>query len=123
MADVDGPPPLNPIIGNFRTSDDQFISLCMLQGFHYWPEVARVLNHPEWITDPRFASYENLQANSGDARELVVGEFAKDTFDSWLLRLRGRAPLFNQNGDEILTRELGLDETAIVDLKIAGVVS
>jgi crotonobetainyl-CoA:carnitine CoA-transferase CaiB-like acyl-CoA transferase len=170
-------PPLNPIIGNFETADGHFISLCMLQGFHYWPEVARVLGHPEWITDSRFDSHENLQANSSAARQLVTEEFAKDSFDNWKLRLRdlkgqwspvqntinitedpmviengyimetrsqdgtpfslvstpvqfdqeqrtpGRSPGFNEHGDAILARELGLDESAIVDLKIAGIVA
>ena len=32
---------LNPIVGEYATSDGYFISLCMLQAFHYWPEVAR----------------------------------------------------------------------------------
>jgi crotonobetainyl-CoA:carnitine CoA-transferase CaiB-like acyl-CoA transferase len=177
QPDPTGPAPLNPIIGNFKTSDGEFISLCMLQGFHYWPEVSRVLDHPEWITDPRFDSHENLQANSGEARKLVEEEFLKDTFDGWKKRLRdlkgqwspvqntvnivedpmviengyfletqsqsgtrfsmvatpvqfdqeqrtpGRSPGFNEHGDEILARELGLDETAIIDLKIAGVVA
>jgi crotonobetainyl-CoA:carnitine CoA-transferase CaiB-like acyl-CoA transferase len=85
---VGSPPPPNPIIGNFLTSDDRFISLCMLQGFHYWPEVARVLGHEEWIADERFDSHEHLQTNSAAARQLVAAEFRKDTFDSWKLRLR-----------------------------------
>ena len=174
---VDGPAPLNPIVGDFETSDGYFISLCMLQGFYYWPEVSRVLGHPEWITDSRFDSHENLQANAGTARELVAAAFATDTFVSWKARLRdlkgqwspvqdtvniaddpmvqengylletvsqdgiafkmvstpimfdkeqrppGRAPGFNEHGDEILSRELGLDEEAIIALKIAGVIA
>jgi crotonobetainyl-CoA:carnitine CoA-transferase CaiB-like acyl-CoA transferase len=87
------PPPeasasLNPLVGNYRTADGRFISLCMLQGFHYWPEVSRVLGHPEWTTDPRFASHEDLQANSGAGRDLLRGAFQTDTFDNWKLRLR-----------------------------------
>jgi crotonobetainyl-CoA:carnitine CoA-transferase CaiB-like acyl-CoA transferase len=173
----DGPAPLNPIVGDYETSDGHFISLCMLQAFRYWPEVARVLGRPEWITDERFDSHEHLQENSGAARELVIAEFAKDTFENWKLRLRqlkgqwspvqdtlniaddpmvqengylletvnqdgvpfrmvstpvmfdkeqrtpGRAPGFNEHGEEILARELGLDEEAIIALKIAGVIA
>jgi crotonobetainyl-CoA:carnitine CoA-transferase CaiB-like acyl-CoA transferase len=171
------PPPMNPLIGNFQTSDGEFISLCMLQGFHYWPEVSHVLGHPEWITDPRFGCHELRQENSAAARALVAAELAKDTFAGWKQRLRvlkgqwapvqntvnivedpmviengyilrtenqdgtpfsmvatpvqfdqerrkpGRAPGFNEHGDEILAREVDLDEAAILDLKIAGTVA
>ena len=149
----------------------------MLQGFHYWPEVARVLGHPEWTTDPRFTSHEDLQANSGAGRDLLREAFLTDTFDSWKVRLRdlkgqwapaqdtvniaddpmvrengylletrneqgipfslvstpvqfdleqrtpGRSPGFNEHGDQILAEQLGLDEAAIVQLKIDGVVA
>lgn len=169
--------PLNPLVGNFMTSDGHFIALCMLQGFHYWPEVARLLGHPEWVTDPRFDSHEHLQQNSGVARQLIIEEFLKDTFTNWKLRLRdlngqwspvqntvniaddpmvqangylmetksqegvpfklvstpvqfdqeqrspGRSPGFNEHGHEILSNELGLDDGAILELQIAGVVT
>jgi crotonobetainyl-CoA:carnitine CoA-transferase CaiB-like acyl-CoA transferase len=167
----------NPLVGNYRTSDGRFISLCMLQGFHYWPEASRVLGHPEWVTDPRFDCHEHLQANAAAARKLVADEFATDTYESWKKRLRhlkgqwspvqdtvdvaedpmvqengylletsneegtqfvmvttpvqfdleqrppGRSPGFNEHGDAILARDLGLDESAILELKISGIVA
>ncbi len=171
------PAPLNPLVGNFQTADGSFIWLCMLQGFHYWPRVARVLGHPEWISDPRFDSHQSLQDHAAEARQLLQAAFATDTFDGWKVRLRdldgqwspvqntvdiaddpmvqangylqetesadgvpfhlvstpvmfdgerrrpGRSPRFNEHGDEILARELGLDEEAILQLKITGVVT
>ena len=38
-------------------------------------------------------------------------------------RTPGRAPAFNEHGDQILARELGLDTDAIIALKVAGVVA
>ena len=34
----------------------------------------------------------------------------------------GRAPEFNEHGDEILTEKLGFDWDTIVDLKVKGIV-
>ena len=35
----------------------------------------------------------------------------------------GRAPEFNEHGDDILTGELGLDWETVVELKVKGVVA
>ncbi|MCU1457013.1 MAG: L-carnitine dehydratase/bile acid-inducible protein [Actinomycetia bacterium] len=167
----------NPLVGMYRTSDDRWISLCMLQGFHYWPEASTVLGHPEWIDDPRFASSELLLSNGGAAADLVQEAFLSETFDTWKKRLTGikgqwapvqntvdiaedpmviangfigetataegipfrlvtppiqfdnqagpalRSPEFNEHGDAILQGELGVDDDALIDLKIRGVVA
>jgi len=62
----------------------------------------------EWITGERFDSHEQLQANSGDARELVSAEFAQDTFENWKRRLKDPK---------------GQWSPAIITLKVAGVVA
>jgi len=56
-------------------------------GFHYWPEAATVLGHPEWLDDPRFATNELLFANGAEACELVAAAFATETFAGWKARL------------------------------------
>lgn len=65
------PAPFNPLIGFYRTADDRFIMLSMLQGFQYWPEFSERIGHPEWITDDRFTSHELLMQNAGVAADLV----------------------------------------------------
>ena len=77
----------NPLVGMYRTSDDRWISLCMLQGFHYWPEAATVLGYPEWLDDPRFATSDLLFRNGGEAAELIAEAFASETFATWKARL------------------------------------
>ena len=168
--------PKNPLVGNFRTSDDKWLSFSMLQGFAYWPDMCRVLGHPEWIDDPRFGDAQTLFENGEEARALVAGVLASKPSAYWQVELRkqrgqwapiqttlevaedpmaeangyvleaqssagtpfklvttpvqfddepcppGRSPDFNEHGDDIL-RELGLDEDAIIALKIAGAVA
>ena len=169
--------PRNPLVGNFRTADDRWISFSMLQGFHYWPGMCEVLGHPEWIDDPRFATQEALFTNGAVARELVAEALATAPLAEWEVRLRrqrgqwapfqntlevaddpmavangyvleahtragvpfrlvtvpvqfggepsppGRAPDFNEHGDAILRSVLGLDDDAIIDLKVKGAVA
>lgn len=81
--------PQNPLYGSYRTADDSWIALCMLQGFHYWPEACRILRHPEWVDDPRFATWELLYANGKAAANLISGEVATETLAFWKDRLRG----------------------------------
>jgi crotonobetainyl-CoA:carnitine CoA-transferase CaiB-like acyl-CoA transferase len=168
--------PKNPLVGNFRTSDGKWLSLSMLQGHAYWPDMCRVLGHPEWIDDPRFADVQRLFANGEEARALVAEVLASHPMAYWKVKLReqrgqwapvqstlevvddpmaeangyvlgaakkdgtpfklvttpvqfddqpcapGRSPEFNEHGDDIL-RELGLDDAAIVELKISGAVA
>jgi crotonobetainyl-CoA:carnitine CoA-transferase CaiB-like acyl-CoA transferase len=168
--------PKNPLVGNFRTSDGKWLSFSMLQGYAYWPDMCRVLGHPEWIDDPRFADVQRLFANGEEARMLVADVLASQPMSYWKVKLReqrgqwapvqttlevaedpmavangyvletatkqgtpfklvttpvqfdeepsppGRSPEFNEHGDEIL-RELGLDDDAIIALKVAGAVA
>ncbi len=167
----------NPLVGNFRTSDNRWLSFSMLQGFTYWPGMCEVLGHPEWISDPRFSTQPSLFANGHEAAALVAAVLADAPLYEWKERLRAqrgqwapvqdtievaddpmaiangyvletatregvpfrlvttpvqfggepsaphRAPDFNEHGDEILRDELGFDEQAIIDLKIAGAVA
>jgi crotonobetainyl-CoA:carnitine CoA-transferase CaiB-like acyl-CoA transferase len=86
---ANGTAPSNPLSGLYRTSDDRYVALNMLQGFHYWPEACERLGHPEWIVDPRFASVTDLRANAGDAAKLVAGAIASETLGHWKARFRG----------------------------------
>jgi len=79
----------NPLVGMYRTADDRWISLCMLQAFQYWPEVATVVGHSEWISDPRFADAAALNENGPAAAALLVEVFASDSLENWKQLLTG----------------------------------
>ncbi len=77
----------NPLTGTYRTKDGRWLGFSCLQYFQYWPDMCRVLGRPELVTDPRFATYEDLSANAPAAAEILVEEFGSRTFDEWLERL------------------------------------
>ena len=78
----------NPTIGNFRTSDDRWINLTMLQPGRYWPDLCRHLGLEDLITDERFGSAEKLMARAAEAGELVAKAIAAKPYGYWLERLR-----------------------------------
>lgn len=94
----------NPLTGLYQTSDERFISLVMLQGFHYWPDFCRHIDREDLIDDPRFNSVENLAANAGQAGDIIRVEIARCTLAEWtqtFQTLKGQwAPV--QNSLEVL---------------------
>jgi crotonobetainyl-CoA:carnitine CoA-transferase CaiB-like acyl-CoA transferase len=166
---------MNPLVNLYRTSDDRYLSLCMLQSDKYWGRFCELAGRPELATDDRFATADARAQHGGAAiaeldaifgarpltewREILlqqdgqwevvqdVGEIKDDPqiqaneilqpvdypdgrqlhmvsvpaqFDGRALQARP-APGVGAHSDEVLA-ELGYDEEAIIDLKVAGVV-
>jgi len=77
----------NPLARSYQT-EDGWLTLACLQGFHYWPEVCRVLDRPELIEDERFSTEQALKENAPAAAEILEQIFATATLDEWRTRLR-----------------------------------
>ncbi len=73
----------NPLTAIYQTSDERFISLVMLQAFHYWPDFCRHIDREDLITDARFDSVENLSANADQAGDILREEIARKTLAQW----------------------------------------
>ena len=95
----------NPLTGIYQTSDERFISVVMLQGFHYWPDFCRHIDRADLIEDSRFDSVENLATNAGQAGDIIRAEIEKHTLAEWIEKfqtLKGQwAPV--QNSVEVAT--------------------
>ncbi len=89
----------NPLTGLYQTSDERFISVVMLQGFHYWPDFCRHIDREDLIEDERFDSAKNLAANAGQAGDIIREEMGKRTLQEWTAKfqtLKGQwAPVQN----------------------------
>lgn len=73
----------NPLVNIYRTSDNRFISLVMLESDRFWPELVTALGIPEMITDPRFDSHAKRGEHRLEAIEVLSNAFGKRTLDEW----------------------------------------
>lgn len=81
--------PTNPLVGNYRTADDRWLVLAMLQPGRYWPEFCRHIDREDLITDPRFSTAEALMANATTAAEIVQEVLAERPLAEWVTRFAG----------------------------------
>lgn len=77
----------NPLIGPYRTGDDRWIELAMLQPGRYWPEFCKLAGRPELCDDERFNTVENLMANAPAAADIVADLFAGHDYEYWVATL------------------------------------
>ncbi|MCU1344907.1 MAG: hypothetical protein JWL70_1173 [Acidimicrobiia bacterium] len=73
----------NPIVFPYRTADDRFVALNMLQGDRFWPGLCEVLERPDLITDPRFATAADRAANIHECFRILDEIFASKTLAEW----------------------------------------
>jgi crotonobetainyl-CoA:carnitine CoA-transferase CaiB-like acyl-CoA transferase len=78
----------NPLVGTYRTGDDRFVSLMLLQGDRFWPELCEHVGRPELIDDPRFADGAARFANNRELIELLDEIFASRTLAEWIEALQ-----------------------------------
>ena len=73
----------NPAINHYKAGDGRRFWLVGLEGDRHWPPLARVVGHPEWVDDPRFASAADRATNAAELISLLDEEFASRALDEW----------------------------------------
>lgn len=91
----------NPLVNNYRTSDQRFLALCMLQGQRYWPGLCSVIGHPELIEDPRFATDALRAQNIAECVAALDAVFATKALAEW------KAALLQQDGQWDVVQKAG----------------
>ncbi|WP_319458264.1 CoA transferase [Mycobacterium sp. RTGN3] len=77
---VDAP---NPLVGNYRTKDDRYVTLMMLQGDRFFPEFMNIIGRPDLIDDDRFAEAGPRFDNRVALIAILDEEFAARTLAEW----------------------------------------
>ncbi len=73
----------NPCINNYAAGCGRRFWVVGLEGDRHWPPMARVVGHPEWIEDERFATVRDRAINAADLIALLDEAFASRPMAEW----------------------------------------
>jgi crotonobetainyl-CoA:carnitine CoA-transferase CaiB-like acyl-CoA transferase len=112
----------NPLVNNYRTKDDRFMSFVMLESDRYWADLVTKIGHPELADDSRFVDSTARAENCVECATLLDDIFATKTLEEWkpiMLEVEGVwAPV--QTADELLTDPQVLANGYLRDVESAG---
>ena len=74
----------NPAMNNYTAGCGRRFWIVGLEGERHWPPLARVVGHPEWLDDERFARPRERASNASDLIGLLDEIFATRTLDEWV---------------------------------------
>jgi crotonobetainyl-CoA:carnitine CoA-transferase CaiB-like acyl-CoA transferase len=77
----------SPSVGLYEASDGPFYIACANDRL-YRRLVLDVLERPELVTDPRFATRKERSANKEKLRAIIAEVFATDRIESWMAKMK-----------------------------------
>lgn len=87
--------PRNALLNQYRTADDRWLSIIVLQEDKNWPAFATAIERTELIADPRFAEKADRHANAKELAGILDGVFRSRTFEDWSPRLLAQGVTFS----------------------------
>jgi len=75
--------PVNPLVALYATSDGRYISFVMMQPTKFWADVCRHMDLGALADDPRFATDEQIAANTPEAVRVITEAMATRTLAEW----------------------------------------
>ena len=73
----------NPGVGTYRTSDDRFISVILLQSDKFWDDFVKRLGVPDMATDPKFCDSAVRTQNNRECIERLDEAFGSQPLSYW----------------------------------------
>jgi crotonobetainyl-CoA:carnitine CoA-transferase CaiB-like acyl-CoA transferase len=102
----------NPLWNNYRTKDNRWFWMAMLQPDPTWPDFCLALERPEWRSDPRFDTLENRTIHSEELVRLIDEIMSTRTMADWEKRLRAFKVIY---GRVQSPAEVAIDPQAIAN--------
>ena len=73
----------NPLNAAYRTRDDRFVQLVMLEADLHWPDLCKHLDRPDLIDHPQFATMQLRAENAAACVAALEAEFRKRDLAEW----------------------------------------
>jgi crotonobetainyl-CoA:carnitine CoA-transferase CaiB-like acyl-CoA transferase len=74
----------NPLVNTYRTRDERWIALCMMQPAVHWAPFCQAIGRDDLATDPRFVSDPERAAHLAEAVAALEETFATKVLAEWL---------------------------------------
>ncbi len=102
-GDFPEPPVFNPLVNNYRTADNRWVALCMLQFDVYFEGLVTAIGRADMVKDPRFATPQDRAGHFAEIIEELAKTFGGLTLDE------ARAVLAGQRGQwDVVNRAVDL---------------
>ena len=77
----------NPLVNTYRTKDDRWVALCMLQPDVYWAGLCVAIGRNDLVDDERFATIDVRAQHTAECVAELDKTFAERTLDDWKVAL------------------------------------
>jgi crotonobetainyl-CoA:carnitine CoA-transferase CaiB-like acyl-CoA transferase len=78
---------MNPLVNTYRTADDRYIGLCVIQSQKHWDEFCIAVGRPDLIDDARFLDQDVRADNRGELVSVLDEVFAGHDLRYWEVAL------------------------------------
>lgn len=109
----------NPAINNYTAGDGRHFWIVGLEGERHWPPLARVVGHPEWLEDDRFATPAARFAHAATLISELDAVFATRPLAEWAALFASEPDFFwapVQTIDELIADEQFIASGGLVEV-------
>lgn len=110
----------NPLVNQYRTKDNRWLSLCLIQADAWWQDFCEHIGREDLIDDPRFNNMKVRNENGKACMEELDKTFAEKTLDEWRAAMDTMVGVWSplQTIDEVVKDEQALVNGIVTPVKM-----
>ena len=82
--------PTNPLWNHYRTQDDRWLFLVMIDADRYWAGFCEAIERPDLLEDERFGGIIERYKHSAELVQILDAVFARRSLEEWGKQLEGK---------------------------------